>query len=203
MYPVGLQVGLGTMLASTQKMHTPGPRQETRNKLDLAIDGEGFFEVLLPDGTSAYTRDGAFKKDSENRIVTGDGYVLFPELTIPEEATDISITEDGTVFVVLEGDPKNIEEIGRIEIVRFINPAGLASIGRNLYKETPASGAPIPGFPGELGLGRISQGFLEMSNVDVVEEMVKMIIVQRAYELNSRSILTADSLLSSAVTLKR
>ncbi len=192
--PTGIQVGLGTRTAAIQKVFTVGDMQQTGNELDLAIEGPGFFQVQLPNGNDAYTRAGTFKKDGTGRMVSSDGYPLFPEITIPENATGISIGEDGTVNVLLDGETTGTQ-IGVIELATFSNMAGLKNMGRNLYEETPASGAPITGVPGELGLGTLSQGFLEGSNVSIMEEMVNMIAGQRAYEINSKAIKTADEML--------
>jgi flagellar basal-body rod protein FlgG len=191
-------------VTGTQKIFSKGSLEGTgENPLDLAIEGDGFFQLLLPDGSIAYTRDGAFSKDADGRIVNANGYILQPEIIIPEDATEISITEDGVVFVVTGGEVGTPEEIGKIELVRFMNPAGLAAMGKNLLKETAASGAPITGTPGSEGFGRIAQGFLEMSNVNVVEEMVSMIVVQRAYEFNARVVQTADAIMGAATGIKR
>lgn len=200
--PTGIQVGLGTRPAAVQKIFSQGDFVQTENPLDIVIEGDGFFQVLLPDGSTAYTRNGSFKLDADGRMVTSDGFVLDPEIVIPSEASSISIGTDGTISVMLAGE-KDAQEVGRIEIARFINPAGLMSIGRNLYKPTSASGEAQVGTPGMDGLGTLSQGFLEMSNVKVVEEMVNMIIAQRAYEVNSKAIQTADEMLGTANNLKR
>jgi flagellar basal-body rod protein FlgG len=200
--PVGIQVGLGAKVVSTAKVFTQGAIEQTGNVLDIAIEGDGFFQVLYPTGETVYTRDGSFKINRDGQIVTADGLYLQPEITIPSEATQINIGMDGTVSVILAGETTPTE-IGRIELVKFVNPAGLISIGKNLYKQSDASGDPIVGFPGESGLGTLAQGFLERSNVDVVEEMVNLIIIQRAYEVNSKSIQTADEILRIATTLRR
>ncbi|MEW6006638.1 MAG: flagellar basal-body rod protein FlgG [bacterium] len=201
--PSGIQVGHGVKVAGTQKIQTPGSLEETKNPLDVAIEGPGFFQVLLPNGDTGYTRDGVFSKDAEGRIVNANGYILQPEITIPEDATEISIMEDGSVFAIMGGDIKTPEEIGKIELVRFINPAGLSAMGKNILKQTGASGEPLTGTPGEGGFGRLAQGFIEMSNVNVVEEMVNMIVAQRAYEFSSKAIQTADAMLGVVTTLKR
>ncbi|MEW6102468.1 MAG: flagellar basal-body rod protein FlgG [bacterium] len=201
--PTGVQVGHGVKVAGTQKIQLEGSLEETKNPLDVAIEGPGFFQVLLPNGETGYTRDGTFSKDSEGKMINANGYILQPEITIPEDATNISITEDGTVFAIMGGDMKTPEEIGKIELARFVNPAGLSAWGKNILKETGASGEPLTGAPGEGGFGRISQGFVEMSNVNVVEEMVNMIVAQRAYEFSSKAIQTADSMLGVVTTLKR
>jgi flagellar basal-body rod protein FlgG len=201
--PTGIEVGCGVKPTSTQKIFSTGSMYETKNPLDMAIEGDGFFQVLLPDGSIGYTRDGSFKRSADGRLVTSNGYILQPEIVIPEDATGISITEDGVVSVIIGGDMKAPEEVGKIELVKFANPAGLESIGKNTYKETAASGTPIVGEPGVEGFGRILQGFLEQSNVNVIEEMVSMIVAQRAYEFNSRCIQTADMMLGVANALKR
>ncbi len=192
--PTGIQVGLGTRTAAVQRVFTVGDLQQTGNQLDLAIEGDGFFQVQLPTGETAYTRAGAFKKDGTGRIVTSDGYPLLPEIAVPANASKISIGEDGTVQAFLDGQQSG-SDLGNIELTNFSNPAGLSSLGRNLFAETPASGAPSTGIPGELGLGTLAQGFLEGSNVNLMEEMVNMIAGQRAYEVNSKVIKTADEML--------
>ncbi|MDI6827748.1 MAG: flagellar basal-body rod protein FlgG [Armatimonadota bacterium] len=202
MVPTGIQVGLGTRPAAITRIFSQGDFQQTNNPLDLVIEGDGFFQVLLPNGSTAYTRDGTFKLDAQGRIVTADGYPLDPEITIPAEATSISIGSDGTVSVTLAGQTTP-QELGQIQIAKFINPAGLNNLGRNLLLPTAASGEPIVDTPGLNGLGTIAHGFIEMSNVKVVEEMVNMIIAQRAYEVNSKAIQTADDMLSIANNLRR
>ncbi|HIE09802.1 MAG TPA: flagellar basal-body rod protein FlgG [Armatimonadetes bacterium] len=200
--PTGIQVGLGVRPSAAVRIFTQGDLQRTENPLDLAIEGDGFFQVLLPDGTVAYTRDGAFKLDSEGRIVTADGFPIYPEIVIPPDAESISVGTDGTVCVTLPGQ-KDPQEVGRIELARFINPAGLKALGRNLFQSTAASGDPITGAPGSEGFGTIAQGFLEMSNVNVVEELVRMILALRAYEVNSKIIQAGDEMLSIANRLRR
>lgn len=200
--PSGLQVGLGSRPSATYGIFTPGAIQTTGNLLDLAIEGDGFFKVLLPDGSVAYTRDGGFKLDSQGRLVTSSGYPLEPELLIPPDAEQVMIGRDGTVSV-RRGGSEGIDQIGQITLVRFVNPAGLNRIGQNLYRATPASGEPVEGTPGTSGIGEISQGSLEFSNVQIVEEMVNLIMAQRAYEVNSRAIQTADEMLGVAKDLKR
>ncbi len=200
--PTGIQVGLGSRVASVQKIFTTGDFQQTENELDLAIEGEGFFQVTLPDGNEAYTRSGSFKKDSTGKLVTSDGYPLTPEIVIPEGATSISIGKNGTVDVMLDGEDTPTE-VGTIELIRFGNPSGLKSLGRNLYAETPTTGNPLSGTPGEEGFGMLSQGFLEGSNVNIMEEMVNMIAGQRAYEVNSKAIKTADEMLQMTTQLVR
>lgn len=200
--PTGIQMGHGVRQVATQKIYTEGSFQSTGNTLDIAIEGEGFFQVNMPDGTLSYTRDGAFKKDSQGRIVTSDGYPIEPQITIPDNATDVAVSADGLVNATIPGqtDP---QEIGQIQLARFVNPAGLNSIGRNLLTESAASGNPVVSNPGEEGAGTLAQKYVEMSNVQVVEEMVNMIVAQRAYEINSKAITTADSMLDIAANLKR
>lgn len=200
--PTGVQVGLGSRVAAVQKVFTTGDFQQTENELDLAIEGAGFFQVSMPDGTDAYTRSGALKKDSTGRLVTSDGFPIVPEVVIPEGATSISIGSSGTVDVLLDGESTSTQ-IGNIELIRFGNPSGLSSLGRNLYAETPTTGTPLSGTPGEEGFGTLSQGFLEGSNVNIMEEMVNMIAGQRAYEVNSKAIQTADEMLSMTSQLIR
>ena len=203
--PTGIQVGHGVKVAATQKMYSQGSLQSTGNKLDIAIEGEGFFRVKLYDGTLAYTRDGAFKIDSNGQVVTHSGYKLEPPIIFPSGflIDSISIGQDGQVTAKVGGSDVNIP-VGRgIEIFRFVNPAGLKNIGENFIKESPASGPAIADKPGYRGMGKVHQGFLEMSNVKVVEEMVNMIVAQRAYELNSKAIQTSDSMLGTANALKR
>ena len=199
--PVGIEVGHGSRVSATQKLFTEGSVQATDNPLDIVIEGDGFLQVQKPDGSIAYTRDGSLKLDGQGRIVTSDGYLLQPQINIPENATDISITSDGTVNVLVEGQEEPQTQ-GQIELVRFSNPAGLNSSGRNLYEDTMASGEPQTGQPGTQGFGTISQGFLEKSNVKVVEEMVNMISAQRAYEINSKAIQASDEMLQTASRLK-
>lgn len=200
--PTGVQVGLGSRVAAVQKVFTSGDFQQTENELDVAIEGAGLFEVTLPDGTPAYTRSGALKKDSTGRLVTSDGFPLIPEVVIPEGTTGITIGSSGEVQVNLDGE-SDPTQVGTIELVRFGNPAGLKSLGRNLYAETPTTGAPLGGTPGEEGFGTLSQGFLEGSNVNIMEEMVNMIAGQRAYEVNSKAIKTADEMLQMTSQLVR
>ena len=200
--PTGIQIGHGTRPSTVLKIFSQGSMENTKNELDLAIEGDGFFQIILPNGETAYTRDGAFKLDSDGRIVNSDGFALEPEITIPSDALSISVGIDGTVSVLQAGDSIP-SEIGTIELARFVNPAGLISTGRNLYITSEASGDEMTGTPGEDGLGSIAQGFLEMSNVSVVDEMVSMITAQRAYEVNSKSIQTADEMLQIANNIKR
>ncbi len=200
--PTGIQVGLGTRLAATTKIWTQGTFQETGNALDLVIEGDGFFQVTLPNGEIAYTRAGNFKLDSNGNIVTADGYPLEPALAIPANTTAICVGADGTVSVTVAGQNEP-QTIGQITIARFPNPAGLSNIGHNLYAATAASGTPQVGAPGQEGRGAIAQGMLELSNVQVVEEMVNMITAQRAYEANSQAIKVADEMLQTANNTRR
>jgi len=200
--PVGLAIGYGTKPAATVREFSTGDLSLTTNPLDVAIEGNGFFQVQLPDGSTGYSRDGAFKLSAEGQLVTTDGYFVLPEITIPEDTTAISIGQDGVIEVQQFGqaDPT---EIGQLELARFVNPAGLAAIGRNILIQTSASGDPTTDVPGQTGLGRTNQGYLEMSNVQVVDEMVNMIVAQRAYEMNSKAIQTADDMSQVANNLKR
>ncbi len=200
--PTGVQIGAGVRPVATQKLFLQGDFQQTENPLDVAIEGEGFFQVALPDGGIAYTRAGAFKKDGEGRITTSDGFPLQPEIVIPSEATSITIGPDGTVSVTLAGSPEP-EQVGTIELARFVNPSGLLAIGRNLFLPTAASGAPITGTPGTQGFGTLGQGFIELSNVRVVEEMVNLIVSQRAYEAMAKAVQAADEMLQIANTIRR
>jgi len=200
--PTGIEVGLGVRPTAITKIFTQGNFKETSNNLDLAITGRGFFQVQLPDGTISYTRNGAFKLDGEGNVVNSDGYLLVPEIVVPEDATQISIGVDGTVSVLQAGDTQ-MNEIGQIEIATFINPAGLHSLGDNNFINTNASGDAILGVPGLNGFGQIRQGFVEMSNVQLVEEMTDLITGQRAYEANSKAIVTSDEMLQTVNQLKR
>jgi len=200
--PTGVQVGLGTRIGATQKVFTTGDMISTGNPLDVAIEGDGFFQVRLPSGEIAYTRDGSFKRDADGKLVTSDGYALEPAVTIPSGALDVTIGEDGSVTATVQGQTEP-QPCGNIELVNFLNPAGLMSQGRNLFISTVASGEPVTGTPGQDGLGKLSSGYLEMANVKVVEEMVNLITAQRAYEVNSKSIQTADEMLNIANNLRR
>jgi flagellar basal-body rod protein FlgG len=192
--PSGLQIGTGVRIVATQKEFTEGSLQVTDNALDVAINGRGFFEVLLPDGTTAYTRNGQFHLSRDGELVNPDGLVIQPSITIPEGTQSLTIGKDGTVSVVLPGDSV-AQQIGQITITDFINPGGLEAIGGNLFLETTASGSPTNGTAGLDGLGTLEQNTLENSNVDVVEELVNMITTQRAYEMNAKVISTSDQML--------
>ena len=199
--PVGQDVGLGVKIGASEKLFTQGVLQQTSNPLDVAIEGDGFFQVTLPDGTPAYTRDGSFKRDANGSIVTADGYFLSPQITIPQNATQVAIGQDGTVTAQIPGQQAP-QTLGQISLVRFTNPAGLAPQGRNLFVQTGASGAPVISQPGLNGAGSLQGGYLEASNVSVVDEMVNLITAQRAYEANSKAISTADTMLGTAVQMK-
>ena len=200
--PTGMDVGLGVRPAAIQKIFLQGDYHQTQNPLDLAIEGKGFFKVTMPDGQIAYTRSGSFKLDSEGRIVTSEGYPLDPEIVIPAQAITVTVDPDGTINVTLPGQIQP-SQVGRIELADFVNPAGLKAIGKNLFLPTAASGDPTTGNPGENGMGTIAQGFLEMSNVDMVTELVEMIMAQRAYEINGKVIQSADDMLQIVSNLKR
>jgi flagellar basal-body rod protein FlgG len=200
--PTGIQLGHGTRPSAVQKMFSQGDFQNTQNELDWAIEGDGFFQIEMPDGDTGYSRSGEFKLDADGRIVNPDGFPLIPEITVPTDTVSISVGMDGTVSVIQAGDGTP-SEIGNLQLARFVNPAGLRSLGKNLFSPTNASGDEIIGTPGENGFGGIAQGFLEMSNVSVVDEMVSMITAQRAYETNSKVITTADDMLQLANNLKR
>mgnify|MGYP000482357169 FL=1 len=200
--PAGIQLGHGTRPSTVLKLFSQGNMENTQNELDLAIEGDGFFQITLPNGETAYTRDGAFKLDSDGRIVNSDGFTMEPEIAIPSDAMSISVGLDGTVSVLQAGE-STPSEIGTIELARFINPAGLISMGKNLFIPSEASGNEVIGTPGEDGMGTLAQGFLEMSNVSVVDEMVNMITAQRAYESNSKAIQAADDMLQLANNVKR
>uniref|UniRef100_A0A7C5U3R3 Flagellar basal-body rod protein FlgG n=1 Tax=Fervidobacterium nodosum TaxID=2424 RepID=A0A7C5U3R3_9BACT len=199
--PTGIYVGHGVRLAATTRLFTQGNIENTGNALDLAISGDGFFRIQLQDGRIAYTRDGQFKVDNQGRVVTANGLLLDPAITVPQNAVSLTISPDGIVSAELADG--TIQQLGNITITRFVNPAGLKSIGDNLYIQTAASGEPIEGTPGQDGFGTILQGYVEKSNVDVVKEMVDMITAMRAYEFNSRSIMTADQMLQTASNLRR
>jgi flagellar basal-body rod protein FlgG len=202
--PTGVQVGHGVKPGATQKIFTQGALQATGNTADIAIEGEGFFRVLQYDGSYGYTRDGSFKIDANGQFVNSNGYRLMPEVVLPEGFLNdsVAISQDGRITCKVAGSDDPIE-VGQLELYRFVNPAGLQSIGENLMVQTNASGEPIAGRPGFDGMGKTLQKYLEMSNVSVVREMVNMIVAQRAYELNSRAIQTSDSMLATATTLKR
>lgn len=192
--PSGLQIGTGTRVVATERLFTQGNLTKTNNRLDVAISGRGFFEILLPDGTRGFTRDGSFQINDQGLMVTSAGYPLQPPITIPQDALSVSIAPDGVVSVGQPGTAQ-VAQVGTVQLSDFINPAGLQARGENLYLESGVSGAPQPGTPGRNGLGTLAQGHVESSNVNVVEELVNMIETQRAYEMNSRAIATSDQML--------
>ena len=192
--PTGLQFGTGVRVVSTQKQFTEGSMQVTDQALDVAIDGRGFFQILQPSGVVAYTRAGQFHLNNTGQLVNAQGLLLQPNITVPEGANNITIGVDGTVNASLPGDPAP-QNLGTIQLVDFINPAGLQAIGGNLFYQTASSGDAINGTPGQNGMGALQQGMLESSNVDIVQEMVNMITTQRAYEMNSKVVSTADQML--------
>jgi flagellar basal-body rod protein FlgG len=198
--PTGLQVGLGTRAVATSRQFSQGGLQQTTNPLDVAVKGQGFFQIQMPDGTTGYTRDGSFQVDAQGQLVTNNGYVLQPGIVVPAQAQSVTIGGDGTVTVTLPGQ-SGAQTIGQIQLANFANPAGLDPKGQNLYAETSASGTPTSGAPQSNGLGSLAQGFVETSNVNVVEELVSMIQTQRAYELNSKAIQTSDQMLQRLTQL--
>ena len=192
--PSGLQLGTGVRVVATQKEFTEGSLQVTDQPLDVAINGRGFFQVLLPDGTISYTRNGQFQINADGTLVTAEGFDVEPQITIPQDALSLTIGQDGTITVVQPGNATPTQ-IGTLTTVDFVNPTGLEAIGGNLFRESAASGAPIAGTPGLAGFGTLLQGSLETSNVEIVEEMVNMITTQRAYEMNAKVVQTADQML--------
>jgi flagellar basal-body rod protein FlgG len=199
--PTGVQVGMGVRTVATQRMHDEGSLQQTGNPLDVAIEGNGFYPINLPSGQVAYTRDGTFKMDNEGRVVNSEGYPLATDINIPADAQSVTIGGDGVVSVILPNEPEPVQ-LGQIQLATFANPAGLSTMGKNLYTETAASGTPILSNPGSDGTGTLSQGALELSNVKVVEEMIDLISGQRAYEVNSRVIKAADEMLQQTANLR-
>lgn len=200
--PVGIQIGLGTRVVATNHVFLQGNLQQTGNSTDVAIEGDGFFQVRMPSGEIGYTRTGAFKINAEGYLTTSQGYLLEPSVNIPDDTKSMTISADGLVSVVRTADGL-AEEIGQLELARFVNPAGLLAQGGNIYTQSDASGMPIVGAPGEEGLGTVKNQYVEMSNVQMVEEMVGMIIAQRAYEISSKAITTSDEMLQTATALKR
>jgi len=198
--PTGLQVGLGTRAVATSRQFSQGGLQQTTNPLDVAVKGQGFFQIQMPDGTTGYTRDGSFQVDAQGQLVTNNGYVLQPGIVVPAQAQSVTIGGDGTVTVTLPGQ-SGAQTIGQIQLANFANPAGLDPKGQNLFAETSASGTPTSGAPQSNGMGSLAQGFVETSNVNVVEELVSMIQTQRAYELNSKAIQTSDQMLQRLTQL--
>ncbi len=199
--PTGLQIGTGVRVVSTSRMFQQGTILQTGNQLDVAVEGNGFIVVQQPDGTPAYTRNGALKTDGDGRIVNSEGYPLDPPITIPPDATNIAIASNGMVSVTLPGQTTS-SDLGQIQLANFVNPAGLSAMGHNLLTPTKASGQPQVGEPGADGRGTLLQGATEQSNVDIVEEMIGMISAQRSYEINSKVITTADDMLRAASQMK-
>ncbi|MDD2913798.1 MAG: flagellar basal-body rod protein FlgG [Gallionella sp.] len=192
--PSGLQIGTGVRPIAAERIHTQGNLQLTGNQLDVAVQGAGFFQILMPDGTTAYTRDGSFQMDSQGQLVTASGFAVQPAITIPATSTGVTIGRDGIVTVTQAGVTAPVQ-VGSLQLATFINPAGLQSMGENLYQETASSGTPSTNVPGTNGSGSLSQSYVETSNVNVVEELVNMIQTQRAYEINSKAIQTSDQML--------
>lgn len=201
--PIGMQVGSGSRLSGTNKVFSAGTLEITDRQLDVAIDGEGFFSVVLPDGSTGYTRDGAFHLNADGKLVTGSGHVLLPEITIPPDVLEINIDPEGRVTGRTAGNSDTAAQFGQISISRFINPSGMLAVGGNVVRQTEASGAPTTGVPGQNGLGTTKSGFVERSNVQIVNELVSLIVAQRAYEVNSRAIQASDQMLSSATNIIR
>lgn len=200
--PAGIETGLGVKPSATQRIFEQGSLNRTENPLDWAIQGEGLFQITMPDGGTAYTRDGSFKLSSDGTIVTSSGFMVLPQITVPQGATSLQVSQDGHVSAILSGE-STATEIGQIDLVRFVNPSGLRGLGGNLYGETDSSGAPMVLSPGQEGAGLIMQGYTESSNVQVVEEMVNMITAQRAFEIVSKAITVSDDMLQVANNLKR
>lgn len=200
--PGGIQIGLGNKPVSTYKSFSQGNITETGNSLDLAINGKGFFQIQQPDGSYTYTRDGAFRINAQGNLVTSIGLKVFPEINLPEGVSAINISQDGVVAVIIDGQVEP-EEVGQFELATFMNPAGLKALGGNLFAQAEASGEPAYGLAGEEGFGQVVQGYLEKSNVDVVQEMINLIVSQRAYEINSKAVKTADELLAMTNNIKR
>ncbi|MEO8013737.1 flagellar basal-body rod protein FlgG [Polaromonas sp.] len=193
--PSGLQLGTGVRVVATERIHTQGNSTKTENQKDVMINGDGFFQVLMPDGTAAYTRDGSFQTDQNGQLVTASGYPVQPAITLPPNATSMTVGRDGTVSVVQAGSAASVQ-IGQIQLATFLNATGLQSNGENLYVETDASGGANQTAPGQNGAGTLAQGYVESSNVNVVEELVNMIQTQRAYEINSKVVKTSDEMLA-------
>ncbi len=200
--PVPMQIGHGTRLVGSPKIFSQGDSETTGNPLDVLIQGDGFLQFQNADGTTAYSRDGSLKLDEQGRLVNSDGLPVLPEITVPSEATSVQIAKDGAVSVTVAGS-STPQRVGQLETARFINEAGLMSEGGNLYSSSSSSGTPITGNPGQTGLGTLQQGYLERSNVEVVQEMVDMIVAQRAYEVNAKSIQTADEMMTQANNIRR
>lgn len=201
--PTGLQLGSGTRVSGIAKIFTPGSLVNTTNPFDVAVEGDGFFQVQLPSGELRYTRDGALRLNQQGNLVTSDGFLITPQVSVPVQAVSFSIGSDGTISIQSAGALNTSTVLGQLTLVRFQNPAGLSAEGRNLFAETASSGAPIISTPGQNGVGLTRQGFLERSNVDVVSELINLILAQRAYEFNTRAVRTADNMLASTTDLVR
>ncbi len=199
--PNGVQLGVGVQVISTARDFTQGSLQQTGSAFDVAINGKGFFQILMPDGTTAYTRNGAFHQDSQGQLVTANGYAIQPAITVPSDTLELTISKDGVVSAKQPGNPPQVNQLGQLQLVNFVNPGGLQSVGENLFVETPSSGAPLTANPGQNGLGSLQQSFLEVSNVNVAEELVSMIEAQRAYEINSKAIKASDEMLARLTQL--
>ncbi len=192
--PVGVEIGLGVKTSATTRVFTEGILQSTARPYDVAIEGDGFYQIVMGDGTIAYTRDGSFQVDAMGQLCTSDGYLLQPSITVPQNATEVTITPDGNVSVKIGSDP-NRSTVGEIQLVKFQNPTGLLSIGHNLFTETPGSGVPVPGTPGQDGFGLLQQSFLEGSNVQIVDELINLIKAERAFESNSKIVNASSEIL--------
>ncbi len=201
--PTGLQVGSGVRVAGITKVFTTGSLVNTQNPFDVAVEGDGFFQVTLPSGELRYTRDGALRVNAQGSLVTSDGFLISPQITIPQGVVSVSVGSDGTISAQNAGALNASTNLGQLTLVRFVNPAGLSAEGRNLFAETASSGAPVIATPGQNGVGFTRQGFLERSNVDVVTELINLILAQRAYEFNTRAVRTADNMLASTTDLVR
>ncbi|GAB7534356.1 flagellar basal-body rod protein FlgG [Burkholderia sp. 22PA0099] len=199
--PSGLQLGTGVQQVATERLYTQGNLQQTGNSRDVAINGQGFFQVLMPDGTNAYTRDGSFHTNAQGQLVTSSGYQVLPGITVPQTATSITIGSDGVVTVTQPGNATSTQ-IGAMQVATFINPEGLQALGQNLFAETSSSGVPNVTTPGLNGAGSLNQGYVESSNVNVVQELVNMIQTQRAYEINSKAVTTSDQMLQTVTQMK-
>lgn len=201
--PTGIQIGSGVRTSGISKIFTQGVNENTSNDFDISIQGQGFFQILMPSGDFRYTRDGSFRMNSTGQMVTADGYVLQPPVQIPPDTISLTIGNDGTVSVVSAGAPTAATIVGTLSLTRFVNPSGLSADGRNLFAETTASGAPLQGIPGTNGLGTLQQGFLERSNVQVVTELIRLITAQRAFEASQRAVLTSDEMLQTTNAMIR
>jgi len=202
MAPAGIEVGLGVKPGATMRVFEQGSPNRTENAMDVAISGEGFFQITMPDGSINYTRDGGFKLSSDGTLITSSGFIVHPQVTLPEGAQEFQVEPDGRISVMLPGEVISTD-IGQFELVKFINPAGLRSLGGNLFGETSASGVPVAALPGEDGMGTLMHKYVESSNVQIVDEMVSMIAAQRAYEIVSKAITTSEEMLQTANNLKR